>query len=935
MNKILLFLLMAVPVAAQTTTYTGTIKDLSLNVVTSGQVQFTLTPPTDSTLPGIGRFTPTMFSCNINADGTLSGYVAGVVSGACIVVSNTAISPSGTAYKICIQPYNQTPGSCFYDYALGGTKDITTIAPTLQTGPLNYGGVAGPAATVAVGSVTTGVAGTPATVRNVGTTSAAVLNFVIPQGPIGSATSGVNLTPGASQTIVQPPGTALNINNLLPSIQPFKCAEAYLSTSDGQGGTDYGYAINAAVADSSLTSSTQINVCAPGDHPVYTAAVFDRPVAFHMDGKSRLIPQSSLSSTPINVNGATATAGSMNLTVPSSTGILVNMAVGGIGIPPGAYVTAVSGTTVTISLPANIQFYGMASSGAATITGVSSMVGLSTGQVLNGINTWPFVSGTTSISSIDYVNNVITASSNATITTQTPTTFAISGSWLTNLTFVKTTPVLSFVYNQNALHNNFGQMYGSSLHDVWIEDISAIDPTDPFNTVGGYPGITGVQIVGYDQFSSTNLHVEYVQGSCLILGGTASQAYDNGFFSPVREASFFGDQIRNCGDNKTGQAALVIMTPNENNQSGADENNDINFFGGRYVLSSGVAVEIGTYNQAHTGTRAPGSILFSGTQIEGGAVNADTVPVDDSVYIAQGDNIHFKSCILNQTGQGRALIRVDVANYISIDDCFIAAGALIPTTYQVALTAGITTGTFVSNSGRANGFNTTQRWDGMGVDINGTKMHLAPLSPVNSSGTTITLASPWSGASGTFTMTAGYGGVYTQSSLGIGHLFYGPNDWTPQDSGTLLLIGNPTISNTFYVGAGFTGTVDSTQDVFNRLHYSVGQVQYGAAGPVPDTSLQGTSDTFNIAPTSGAGVGINGETDVVNVKGTGTGGWCLFNQSNNVAPTAPVACFTGTGGLNLSDVIKLNGTAAFSGTKTGAACVFTISGGLITNVTGC
>jgi hypothetical protein len=141
MKKFLLLLsvlMLAGVTQTQTTTYKGTIKDLALNPVTAGQVQFTLTPPTDSNLPGTRRFTPIAVSCNINADGTLSGFVGGVVSGACTVISNTALSPSGTAYRICIQPYNQTPGSCFFDYAITSSKDITTIAPTLQTGPLNY-----------------------------------------------------------------------------------------------------------------------------------------------------------------------------------------------------------------------------------------------------------------------------------------------------------------------------------------------------------------------------------------------------------------------------------------------------------------------------------------------------------------------------------------------------------------------------------------------------------------------------------------------------------------------------------------------------------------------------------------------------------------------------------------------------------------------------
>lgn len=152
--------------AAQTTTYTGTIKDLSLNVVTSGQVTFTLAPPVDTSIPGTGRFTPSTVNCNINVDGSLSGYVAGVVSGACVVASNTTISPSGTAYRICIQPNYIAPGSCFYDYAVTSSKDIATVIPTLSTGPTNY------------------------------------------------ATGQVQLLPSGGQVISQPTGTTLGINSL-------------------------------------------------------------------------------------------------------------------------------------------------------------------------------------------------------------------------------------------------------------------------------------------------------------------------------------------------------------------------------------------------------------------------------------------------------------------------------------------------------------------------------------------------------------------------------------------------------------------------------------------------------------------------------------------------------------------------------------------------
>ena len=59
-------------------------------------------------------------------------------------------------------------------------------------------GEPGTAATITVGTVTTGAAGSDATVTNTGTTSAAILNFAIPQGAKGDAgTAGAKGAPGA------------------------------------------------------------------------------------------------------------------------------------------------------------------------------------------------------------------------------------------------------------------------------------------------------------------------------------------------------------------------------------------------------------------------------------------------------------------------------------------------------------------------------------------------------------------------------------------------------------------------------------------------------------------------------------------------------------------------------------------------------------------
>jgi hypothetical protein len=61
------------------------------------------------------------------------------------------------------------------------------------TGPTGVAGPAGAAATISVGTVTTGAPGTSVSVTNEGTTAAAILDFVIPQGAAGPAPTGTGL----------------------------------------------------------------------------------------------------------------------------------------------------------------------------------------------------------------------------------------------------------------------------------------------------------------------------------------------------------------------------------------------------------------------------------------------------------------------------------------------------------------------------------------------------------------------------------------------------------------------------------------------------------------------------------------------------------------------------------------------------------------------
>jgi hypothetical protein len=82
--------------------------------------------------------------------------------------------------------------------SLGSQPDVSPAqwAVLAQNGVLGATGPSGAAATVGVGTVTTGAAGSQASVTNGGTTNAAVLNFTIPQGALGTGGSGGGGTSG-------------------------------------------------------------------------------------------------------------------------------------------------------------------------------------------------------------------------------------------------------------------------------------------------------------------------------------------------------------------------------------------------------------------------------------------------------------------------------------------------------------------------------------------------------------------------------------------------------------------------------------------------------------------------------------------------------------------------------------------------------------------
>jgi hypothetical protein len=104
----------------------------------------------------------------------------GAYAGGTTYYPNDIISYSGSAYVCILQSTGNLPTNTTYFSTLASKGDTGATGATGATGP------AGSAATIAVGTVTTGAAGSSVIVTNSGTSSAAVLDFTIPEGDPGA-----------------------------------------------------------------------------------------------------------------------------------------------------------------------------------------------------------------------------------------------------------------------------------------------------------------------------------------------------------------------------------------------------------------------------------------------------------------------------------------------------------------------------------------------------------------------------------------------------------------------------------------------------------------------------------------------------------------------------------------------------------------------------
>jgi hypothetical protein len=144
--------------------------------------QLALVGPTGPT-GATGPVGPTGLTGPTGATGTAATVAVGPTTTGAAGTSAT-VTNSGTS-SAAVFNFTIPQGATGPTGPTGPTGTTGAPGPTGLTGPTGASGPTGTAATVAVGTTTTGAAGTSASVTNSGTSSAATFNFTIPRGDTG------------------------------------------------------------------------------------------------------------------------------------------------------------------------------------------------------------------------------------------------------------------------------------------------------------------------------------------------------------------------------------------------------------------------------------------------------------------------------------------------------------------------------------------------------------------------------------------------------------------------------------------------------------------------------------------------------------------------------------------------------------------------------
>jgi len=264
--------------------------------------------------------------------------------------TNVGTAPAGWTTAPPTSPTN----TVWFSIAIVNSRNTAALVWTAPA-PLVQQGPAGTAATVNAGTTTTGAAGTSATVTNVGTTSAAVFNFVIPRGDTG--------TTGAT-------GTAATVNAG--------------TTTTGVAGT------SASVVNSGTTSAAVFDFTIPRGDTGATGATGATGTAATIAVGTTTTGAAGTPATVTNVG--TSGAAIFDFSIPQGAGVLA-------GGTTGQFLAKASNTnydTTWLSITGGLTYQGLwnASTNTPTLTssvGVSGtyyVVSVSGSTNLNGVTDW-------------------------------------------------------------------------------------------------------------------------------------------------------------------------------------------------------------------------------------------------------------------------------------------------------------------------------------------------------------------------------------------------------------------------------------------------------------------------------------------------------------------------------------------------------------------
>jgi len=678
--------------------------------------------------------------------------------------------------------------------------------------------------------------------------------------------------------------------------------EDYLSSADGHGGTDYGYAFaNFCAVENcaAFTSPVTLRATATGAHKVYTT--INNHYSVTLDGSNAsFVPQSggaggvwgsssiSATATSVTLMGSVENGSCPGWVVPvsSATGLSVGMKIAGLGILPETYIAAISGTNLTVSQCPQVSITGWATTGSSVLHGIAQLGRLAVGNSL--ILAPPFaVSGNTTvtINSIDLTTGSVTVSAAATGQGGLVTGVESGSLAGVTLTAQSVAPVIKVGDDTDGgcLMNEFNQCIGVGVQNLHIDSTRSLI------------GVEGIQVCGVDDLRISNVQENLIAGTGFLAGGYGcTSTHIN---QVMREAYIDGLRTRNSGDYATGQASWAYADPFAATSGAYGDSNNTNM-----VVNSqstdfyGPGLYIGT-GKGYPGVTAQGPRLntFSNVQIEGGLYVPESdggvnwnAPVP-AVWLNQAGNTSFVGGFYNGVGFAQSIFEVDNGYGVDVKGSTIQVGGGIA---SLSVTVTGTNGSPTISCATAC-FN-TKYMAGSAITVGSGVYYIKSVE----SPTSATLQSNFAGTTGSNSATIWSGGYM----LSTGSSLHG-TDYNESDVIRARAV-YPSASFYTAIGVGSTNfqyaTVAAGGAVQTRIEYNGTEYTYDNSGvPVDGYAQNGehfTNSTINtnqtrLSPVYGGangylgGVSGNLKWDVLNSVWTtenvgSNGGWGVFGNSS-------------------------------------------------------